>query len=95
MDAGEDVFSGIRQLTKIEGNTDLIVPLHMREELLGGLTLRTWGEGRYSQEHVELVSCLAKPFAIALANTLAHEEVLRYSGTRISCWMTSVFSTAS
>lgn len=79
VDTEEDkVFSIMGPLAKIEGNTDLIVPLYMREELLGGLTLRAWGEGRYSQEHVGLVSCLAKPFAIALANALAHEEVLRY-----------------
>ena len=78
VDAGDEIFSIIGSSAKLSGNTDLIVPLHMREELFGGLTLRAWGEGRYSEEHVELVSCLAQPFAIALANALAHEEVLRY-----------------
>lgn len=78
VDAGNEIFSIMGSSAKLAGNTDLIVPLHMLEELLGGLTLRVWGEGRYSQDHVDLVSCLAKPFAIALANALAHEEVLRY-----------------
>jgi len=79
VDAGEDeIFSFMGQPAKLAGYTDLIVPLQMGRELLGGLTLRAWGERRYSQEHLETVSCLAKPFAIALANALAHEEVLRY-----------------
>jgi transcriptional regulator with GAF, ATPase, and Fis domain len=74
----DEIFSVMSPLAKIEGNTDLIVPLHMKEELPGGLTLRAWGEGRYSREHLEMAGYLAKPFAIALANALAHEEVLRY-----------------
>jgi len=79
MDEGEnEIFSFIAPSAKHAGNTDLIVPLQLGEELLGGLTLRAWGERRYSQEHLDMVSYLAKPFAIALANALAHEEVLRY-----------------
>lgn len=78
VDAGDEIFSFTGPPAKLAGNTDLIVPLHIRGELLGGLTLRAWGEGRYSQEHLETASCLAKPCAIALANALAHEEVLRY-----------------
>ena len=79
VDVGDDeIFSIMGPLAKQKGNTDLIVPLRMREELVGGLTLRAWREGRYNKEHVDLAGCLAKPFAIALANALAHEEVLRY-----------------
>ena len=40
--------------------------------------MRSRGEGRYGEEHLELAGRLAEPFAIALANALAHEEVLRY-----------------
>lgn len=79
VDAGKDeIFRTLAPLTKIKGNTDLIVPLRIRGELLGGLALRTRGEGRYSDEQVKLLGCVANPFAIALANALAHEEVLRY-----------------
>jgi len=79
VDAGEDeIFRTLAPLTKIEGNTDLIVPLRVRGELLGGLTLRSRGEGRYSDEQIKLLGCIANPFAIALANALAHEDVLRY-----------------
>ncbi len=78
VDPRDEIFRVLGPPAKLEGNSDLIVPLLMGEELLGGLTLRAWGEGRFSDDHVELVGCLAKPFAIALANALAHEEVLRY-----------------
>jgi hydrogenase-4 transcriptional activator len=79
MDAGEDeIFRTFAPLVGLDGNTDLIVPLRIKGTLLGGLNLRARGEGRYSEEFLELAGCLAEPFAIALANTLAHEEVLRY-----------------
>src|SRR6516164_6938474 len=79
VDAEEDqIFSILGPLAKVEGNTDLIVPLRMQGVLLGGLTLRVGGEGRYSEEQVELLGAIEKPFAIALANALAHEDVLRY-----------------
>jgi len=79
VDAGEDeLFRILAPLAKAEGNTDLIVPLRMQGNLLGGLTLRAGGEGRYTDEQAQLLGCIAKPFAIALANALAHEEVLRY-----------------
>jgi transcriptional regulator with GAF, ATPase, and Fis domain len=74
----DDIFRILGPLAKVEGNTDLIVPLHMQGVLLGGLTLRAGGEGRYSEEQVELLGAIEKPFAIALANALAHEDVLRY-----------------
>lgn len=79
VDAGEDeIFRTLAPQTKIKGNTELIVPLRVREELLGGLALRSRGEARYSDEQVQLLAHIGKPFAIALANALAHEEVLRY-----------------
>jgi transcriptional regulator with GAF, ATPase, and Fis domain len=79
VDAEEDeIFTILGPLAKVEGNTDLIVPLRMQGMLLGGLTLRAGGEARYTDEQVELLGAIEKPFAIALANALAHEDVLRY-----------------
>ena len=75
---GDEIFRTIAPLVGLDGYTDLIVPLRIKGELLGGLNLRSRGEGRYGEEHLELTGCLAEPFAIALANALAHEEVLRY-----------------
>jgi transcriptional regulator with GAF, ATPase, and Fis domain len=74
----DEILGALAPVMKIEGNTHLIVPLRIRGELIGGLTLQASGEGRYGEELLELAGCLAEPFAIALANTLAHEEVLRY-----------------
>jgi transcriptional regulator with GAF, ATPase, and Fis domain len=76
--AGDEIFRTLAPLLGLNGNTDLIIPLRIKGELLGGLNLRARGEGRYDEELLELAGCLAEPFAIALANALAHEEVLRY-----------------
>ncbi|NVN92561.1 MAG: GAF domain-containing protein, partial [Desulfuromonadales bacterium] len=74
----DEILGALAPVLKVEGNTHLIVPLRIKGELIGGLTLQASGEGRYGEEHLELAGCLAEPFAIALANALAHEEVLRY-----------------
>ncbi|BDV41624.1 ATPase AAA [Geotalea uraniireducens] len=74
----DEIFRILAPFVKFEGNTDLIIPLRMKGELLGGLTLRAGGKGRYGHEQTELLRHIAEPFAIALANALAHEEVLRY-----------------
>jgi len=74
----DEILGALAPIAKFEGNTHVIVPLRIREELIGWLVLRASGEGRYGEEHLELAGCLAAPFAIALANALAHEEVLRY-----------------
>lgn len=74
----DDIFRILAPLVKLEGISDLIVPLRIKDRLLGGLGLRARGEGRYSEEQAELLGWIGKPFAIALANALAHEEVLRY-----------------
>ena len=55
VDAGKDeIFRTLAPLMNVEGNTDLIVPLRMKGELLGGLTLRAGGEGRYSEEQARI-----------------------------------------
>src|SRR6185369_3107727 len=74
----DEILGALEPIVKFEGNTQLIVPLHIRGGLIGWLHLRALGEGRYGEEVLELAGCLAEPFAIALANALAHEEVLRY-----------------
>jgi hydrogenase-4 transcriptional activator len=79
VDIENDALLGeLEPVVKFEGSRQLIVPLHIRGELIGWLVLRALGEGRYGEDVLELAGCLAEPFAIALANALAHEEVLRY-----------------
>lgn len=78
--AEDEIFRSLTHFVKFEGISDLIVPLRIRDKLLGGLTLRAAGKGQYNEEQAQLLGDIAKPFAIALANALAHEEVLRYQG---------------
>lgn len=73
-----ELFSSIAPLFKIEGNSDLILPLWIAEELIGTLSLRIRGEKVYNSYHVDLLGTVAEPFAIALANALAHEKILKY-----------------
>ncbi len=68
----------IAALVKLEGNTDLVLPLRVENELIGMLVLRANGERRYDQGHAEFLSAMADPFALALANALSYREVLRY-----------------
>jgi hydrogenase-4 transcriptional activator len=68
----------ITPLVKLEGNSDMILPLRIEEEMIGLLVLRSRGEGKFTPDHVELLSAVAEPFAIALANALAHEAVVKY-----------------
>jgi transcriptional regulator with GAF, ATPase, and Fis domain len=55
----------------------VIMRLELDGERLGTVVIRCDGRNRYTAEHEELISALNEPFAIALANYLRHEEVLR------------------
>jgi len=74
----KELFNSIASHFKMEGNSDLILPLWIDEELIGTLSLRIGGERGYNLDHVELLGTVAEPFAIALANALAHEKILKY-----------------
>jgi transcriptional regulator with GAF, ATPase, and Fis domain len=65
-------------LVKRTEHSDLAVPLIIEEQRVGVLILRANGSGRYSQKDADLIQSVREPFAIALANALAHEELLRY-----------------
>lgn len=65
-------------LVKIDGKSDLALPLRVESELVGMLVLRAYGEGIYDQGHAELLAIVAEPFALGLANALSYREVLRY-----------------
>lgn len=65
-------------LVNLEGNSDLAVPLHIESKSIGILILRAKGDGVYLEEHSELIGLASDPFAIALSNALAHQELLHY-----------------
>lgn len=58
---------------KLHGHSDLAMPLLIEGAMIGFLILRALGEGKYTTEHLELLSTVAEPFAIALNNALALE----------------------
>ena len=70
-------------LVKLEDNSDLVLPLRIERKLVGLLILRARGEHRYGREHLKLLEGVMKPFALALANALAHEEVRNYRDSLI------------
>jgi len=77
-DYDDPFLRSIAPLFKLEGHSELIGPLWIDGERVGGLLLRVSGEGRYALEHLERLTWILRPFAIALANALAHEAVIRY-----------------
>jgi len=70
-----------REMSAIVGRgnrSDLIVPLCIENKHIGVLVFRSKENGSYQKEHVELIRLIMEPFALALSNALAHEEVLHY-----------------
>lgn len=65
------------QLMKVEGYSEVIVPLRIEKKLFGMLVLRAKGEGWYTPDHAKLLASVSDPFAIALWNALAHQRLLR------------------
>lgn len=55
----------------------LVRLLKVEDKRLGALVLLAKGRDRFSEEHGRLFSLLNEPFAIALSNTLRHQEILR------------------
>ncbi len=74
----DEVIRGLAPHIELDENSIILIPLWVGNEFLGGLTLRAWGKGMYNSSHVDLLSAATEPFAIALANALAHESLLNY-----------------
>nr|WP_320049168.1 sigma 54-interacting transcriptional regulator [uncultured Desulfuromonas sp.] len=65
-------------LIKLQGFSDLSLPLRIEDKLIGFLVLRVKGKNKYTKEHAELLASVVEPFAIALNNALAHEAEIKY-----------------
>jgi len=76
---GHDIFRQLAPYIKLKGNSKISLPLVLGEETIGFLVLCAHGEGRYAPDHVDLLATVASPFAIALANALSYEKLLKYS----------------
>jgi transcriptional regulator with GAF, ATPase, and Fis domain len=71
---------GLQFMLQYYGRPDtsaLIRLLEVEDKKLGVLILLAEGRDRFSEEHARLFSLLNEPFAIALSNTLKHQEILR------------------
>jgi transcriptional regulator with GAF, ATPase, and Fis domain len=71
---------GLQYMLQYYGRPDtsaLIRLLEVETKKLGLLVLLAEGRDRFSEEHGRLFSLLNEPFAIALSNTLKHQETLR------------------
>ncbi len=55
----------------------LVRLLDVEGKKLGALVVLAEGRGRFSEEHAGLFSLLNEPFAVALSNTLKHQEIIR------------------
>lgn len=55
----------------------IIMRLELEGMLVGELGIRAPGNDRFTREDAELVLMLKEPFAIAMANALQHQEVIR------------------
>ncbi len=53
------------------------IRLELEGKRVGGLVLGADGTDRYTEEHAELALLLHEPFAIAMANALQHQELIR------------------
>nr|WP_320134071.1 sigma 54-interacting transcriptional regulator [uncultured Holophaga sp.] len=69
--------TALGRIMKVEGYSEVLLPLRIEGKLFGLLVLRAKGEGWYSPGHAELLATVADPFAIALWNALAHQELLK------------------
>lgn len=68
----------LNKLMQNYGYSETIVPLRIEEKIFGLLVLRIKGKGHYTPEQARILASVADPFAIALANALAHEEILQH-----------------
>jgi transcriptional regulator with GAF, ATPase, and Fis domain len=68
----------LSQVAQLNRFSHLIVPLWRDKNLLGFLSLISSGSGQYQTEQLDMFHSVAHPLAIALANALAYENMLRF-----------------
>jgi formate hydrogenlyase transcriptional activator len=75
-----EMEAGFQYMLRYYGRPDtsaLVRLLEVEDQKLGALVVLAQGRDRFSEEHGRLFSILNEPFAMALANTLKHQEVIR------------------
>jgi transcriptional regulator with GAF, ATPase, and Fis domain len=75
-----ELEAGLQFMLGYYGRPDtsaLVQLLEVEGQKLGALVLLAQGRDKFSETHRRLFSLLKEPFAMALSNTLKHQEVLR------------------
>jgi len=76
--ARDPVVSGVYgRLGRSLDHSLMIMHLEFQAKRVGAVSVEARGTGRYTNEHADLLRMLHEPFAIAMANALQHQEVLR------------------
>jgi formate hydrogenlyase transcriptional activator len=73
----EPIFQAMLKHYERSDTSGMLRILTVDGKPLGALALLAKGRNRFADEHSRLFSLLNEPFAIALSNTLKHQEVLR------------------
>lgn len=73
----DPVIGKVTKTFKMPDWSSLVMRLVIEGERLGSLVITAQGLDRYNDEHAGLFSLLNEPFAIALANALAYQEVIK------------------
>lgn len=60
----------------IKSKSLMVMRLRLKDRIFGSLVVSTESAEKYTERHAGLISLLKEPFVIALANILAHREVL-------------------
>ena len=59
-----------------ENASVMVMRLVLEKKFVGAFVLRVKGKGRYTKEHARLLGMLNDPVAIALTNSLRHQEIV-------------------
>ncbi|MDY6905482.1 MAG: sigma 54-interacting transcriptional regulator [Thermodesulfobacteriota bacterium] len=61
----------------VEASSLMVLSLKSGDQMIGTLALIAEGDDIFTQKHLDLISLLSEPFAIALSNTLTHRSELK------------------
>ncbi len=79
VDRGEhsELVKSLCPYVDLSDNTAIIMDLAVEGEFLGALSVLAEGEAKLTKTHLDLISLLREPFAIAMSNALRYEEVVK------------------
>ncbi len=71
------VVESLRPYIDLRNHCSLVMELSVEGKRVGAFAVMAPGRGRFTSEHVYLVSLLREPFSIAMSNALRYEEVVK------------------